>query len=430
MRVLVVGFGGREHALVWKLSQSAVVEKIIAAPGNAGIAEIAQCFPISALDHEGLKELCQKEEITLAVIGPESPLIAGVADTLREVGISVYGPSRRAAQIEGNKAYAKTLMQEEGIPTAEFEVFTRYELAKSYVYSEFAKGHQLVVKASGEAFGKGAIVCESKEEALNAVARMLLQKEFGSAGETIVIEKRLYGPEVSLQAICNGKDYLLLPSSRDYKSAYEGGKGPNTGGMGAYSPVEELSEEVQSKLGELFIRPVLEKMSREETPFIGTLYAGLMITEEGPKALEYNVRFGDPETQAILPRIENDFATLLENAACSRELPSLKVSPLACACIVIAIEGYPGEYPKGIELPDLSPLKDFLVFHAGTERKNNKLVNTGGRVLNIVGMGESPRDAADKVYNAIEGKFPKPWRYRKDIGTTAMENAVGLNRLR
>lgn len=428
MRVLVVGSGGREHALVWKLSQSDAVEKIIAAPGNAGIAEIAKCFPISAMDRECLKKLCQEEEITLAVIGPESPLIAGIADALREIEVSVYGPSQEAAQIEGNKAHAKTLMQEEGIPTADFEVFTRYELAKDYVYSEFAKGHKLVVKASGEAFGKGAIVCESKEEALNAVERMLLQREFGSAGETIVIEKRLYGPEVSLQAICNGIDYCLLPSSRDYKSAYEEGKGPNTGGMGAYSPVEELSEEIQNKLGELFIRPVLERMSRQGTPFIGTLYAGLMITQEGPKALEYNVRFGDPETQAILPRIENDLAILLDSAACERELPSLIVSPLACACVVIVAEGYPGEYPKGIELPDLSSLENFLVFHAGTERKNGKLVNTGGRVLNIVAMGESPMEAAAKIYDAIEGKFTKPWRYRTDIGSTAKESAVGLNR--
>jgi len=427
MKVLVIGSGGREHALVWKLSQSPVVEKLIAAPGNAGIAEIAKCFPIPATDKENLRELCRREGITLAVIGPESPLIAGVANTLREIGVSVYGPSRNAAQIEGNKAYAKTLMQEEGIPTAEFEVFTRYELAKDYVLAQFAKGHRVVVKASGEAFGKGAIVCDSKEEALNAVERMLLQKEFGSAGETIVIEKRLYGREVSLQAICNGKDYLLLPSSRDYKSAYEEGKGPNTGGMGAYSPVEELAEDILLQLGERFILPILNRMSREETPFIGTLYAGLMFTEEGPKALEYNVRFGDPEIQAILPRIENDLAALLENAAAGRELPPLMVSPSACACVVIAAEGYPGEYPKGIELPDLTPFENLLVFHAGTEKRNNKLVNTGGRVLDIVGMGKSPEEAARMVYDAIEGKFNKPWRYRKDIAIQTQTSIIGVN---
>ncbi len=415
MRVLVLGSGGREHALVWRLANSPSVEKVFAVPGNPGIAEIAETSALSLKDFGGIVSFCQKNRIDLVVPGPESLLIAGIADALREAGITVYGPSRQTAQLEGSKAFAKGLLARLGVPTAPFEVFSCYEEARRYIQEQFQQGHQLVVKVSGEAQGKGAFVCGKEEEALDAVERILVRREFGEAGDTVVIEQRLFGRELSLFAICQGEHYLLLPSAQDYKTLYEGGRGPNTGGMGAYSPVLEVEEHLP-EYARLVIDPILAEFRRQGTPYVGTLYAGLMLTDEGPRVLEYNVRFGDPETQVVLPRLRGDFGELCFRAGKQQPLPPIGVEDTACVGVVISAPGYPGTYEQGIPLPPLDFGEGFLVFHAGTRYENGRLVSSGGRVLTVV-CCDSQRDlAVSRLYSAVEKRFGAPWHFRRDIG--------------
>ncbi|MCH8273216.1 MAG: phosphoribosylamine--glycine ligase [Armatimonadetes bacterium] len=426
MNVLVVGSGGREHALAWKLAQSPSVERVLAAPGNPGIAQVADLHDTDATDFDAIGRICREESVDLVVVGPERPLIAGLADRLAESGCSAYGPSAAAAQIEASKAFAKRLMTEAGIPTARFETLTDFAAAKEYVESEHEAGRQVVVKASGEAFGKGAIVCDTAAEAIAAAERMLVREEFGEAGRTVIVEERLFGRELSLLAVCNGKEYRLLPAAQDYKAAYDGGRGPNTGGMGSYSPVAWIPQDEVEQLAETFIAPVLRVMEAQGTPYIGTLYAGLMVCEDGPRALEYNVRFGDPETQAILPLLESDLGELLLAAALGMPLPQITVSPEACVVVVIAANGYPSTYETNMELPDLDVGPDVILFHAGTATRGGKLVNSGGRVLNIAKIARDASTAARGAYEAIIGRFQEPWRYRTDIGRQATLTAPRL----
>ncbi|GIV03490.1 MAG: phosphoribosylamine--glycine ligase [Fimbriimonadales bacterium] len=418
MRVLVLGGGGREHALAWRLAQSESVEEVFALPGNPGIAECAHLVEGDPLDANTVLQVVQDNGIDLTVVGPEAPLLEGVADLLRDAGRLVYGPNQRPAQIEGSKAFAKQLMAEEGVPTADFAVCTTVEQADEAMERLWLP-EGIVVKASGAALGKGAIVCDSQDEARRAARRMLVDREFGEAGATIVVEQRLNGRELSLFAVCNGQDYVLLPTAQDYKRAEDGDRGPNTGGMGAFSPVEDISDETLQDLAETFIRPVIKRLAKDGTPYIGTLYAGLMLTADGPFALEYNARFGDPETQCVLPRLKGDFARLLESAAAGRPMAPLETDSRHAVVVVVAARGYPGSYPKGLPLPSLSLAGDnMLVFHAGTRFDGERIVSAGGRVLNVVCLAEERAKAAAAIYEALAG-LGEEWHYRKDIGRTS-----------
>lgn len=413
MNILLVGSGGREHALAWKLSQSA---KVFCVPGNPGIAEVAEIRQGSIADGARLFQICREDSIDLVVFGPERPLIAGMPDILRDAGILVYGPSAQCAKIEGSKAFAKKLMTEIGVPTAQYQEFNDFNSAKVYIKSQYAAGRELVVKASGEVLGKGAIIANDEDHAIEAARRMLVEREFGEASEVIVIEERLKGREVSLIAICSGANYRVMPSAQDYKAVFDGGVGPNTGGIGAISPAPWIDEKLFISWGGLFIEPILQYFEEAGTPYIGTLYAGLMVTSQGPKALEYNARFGDPETQAVLPRIKSDLAEILMRAAQGRNLPEFEVSRSASATVVIAANGYPGEYQTGIPIPDLGALRHVIQFHAGTARTNSQLVSAGGRVLNLTALAKDVETAARIVYESIDDKFDTRWHYRRDIG--------------
>ncbi|MEO7454020.1 MAG: phosphoribosylamine--glycine ligase [Fimbriimonadales bacterium] len=412
MRVLVVGSGGREHALAWKLKISPTVESVYAVPGNPGIEQIAEILPVDVYDFFALNDAAMERHIDLVVVGPEKPLCAGLADFMDHTGIPVFGPSQACAQIEGSKAFAKQLMADEGIPSARFRSFTQAPEAREYLRKEWGEGRKVVVKASGEALGKGAILPDTADEACDAVDAMLVRNEFGEAGKTIVIEERLHGEELSLMAICNGRDYRLLPAARDYKKVNDGDTGPNTGGMGAVSPIEVPNLE---ELGEKFVRPVLDRFLRDGTPYVGALYPGLMLTDSGPKCLEYNCRFGDPETQCVLPRLGGDLAQILLRAARGQDLHETIVSADACISVVIASKGYPGKFEKKVPLPDLSS-DNVYVFHAGVSELNGELVSSGGRVLTISATAPAVHEAREKAY-AFASRFNDgPWHYRRDIG--------------
>lgn len=413
MRVLVVGSGGREHALAWKLAQTCDVYCV---PGNPGISETASLREGSAEDPDRLEAICREDEIDLVVFGPERPLIAGVGDHLRAEGYAVFGPSAYCAQIEGSKSFAKRMMIEQGIPTARYRDFSDFNEAREYIDSEYAAGREVVVKASGEALGKGVIIPGDEAEAVSAAKAMLVDRSLGDAGQVIVVEERLVGQEVSLIAICNGSDYLVLPSAKDYKAVFDGGLGPNTGGMGAISPSPDIDEAAFLSWGELFIRPILESFAASGNRYMGTLYAGLILTEEGPKALEYNARFGDPETQAIMPRVRGDLGEILYLAAEGKPMPNLEVGPECCATIVLSARGYPGKYEKNIPLPEIKSSEKVIIFHAGTSLVNGHVVSTGGRVLNVTGLALEPKEAVEMAYGTIDDKFDERWHYRKDIG--------------
>jgi phosphoribosylamine--glycine ligase len=414
VNVLVLGSGGREHALAWKLAQ-AESARVFALPGNPGIENAAACIQGDPMDFDGVANACKSRKIDLVVVGPENPLIAGITDHLTRRGLLVFGPSKACARIEGSKAFAKAFMRECGIPTADFETFADQQPALDFAVHKLRSEGGVVVKADGQALGKGVFVCDSFEQTREAVRAILVEKRFGDAGSGVVVESRLSGTELSLIAVCSGTEYRLLPVCRDYKRALDGDRGPNTGGMGAVSPLEKISTQTASELGERFIAPVLRRMEAEGTPYCGALFAGLMLTDSGPFALEYNCRFGDPETQAAMLRIESDFAQLLAAAARSEPLPEIQVSDHASVVVVIAAKGYPGDYAKGIPIPDLA-MSGVEVFHAGTNRRGSQLVSSGGRVLNVGALGASVEQAAKKVYNTIAGRFGSEWQYRSDIG--------------
>ena len=405
MKVLVVGSGGREHALAWKLAQSPAVEELHAAPGNPGIARLGECHPIRAEDGESLLALARTLDVDLVVIGPEAPLVAGVADELRLGGVAVFGPSAAAAQIEGSKEFAKEVMRAAGVPTAETMSVARTPCA---------------VKADGLTGGKGVFICRTQEEldsALHAVATF---------GDQFVIEELLEGEELSLFALVDGANVLPLPESRDYSRVGDGDIGPNTGGMGSYSPVPELSESQIAELVDSVHRPVVEEMAARGTPFIGCLYAGLMLTPDGPRVLEFNCRFGDPESQAILPRIEGDLAKALA-AAAAGDLGEVElgVSDAATVSVALAAGGYPELRDAGspIEGVEAAEADGALVFHAGTASRNGRLVTSGGRILNVTGIGKTLEEARARAYAACERISFSGARYRRDIAAKAVNVA-------
>lgn len=419
MRILVVGSGGREHALAWKLSQSPLCEALFALPGNPGIALVATLIPGDIMDFGHVADVCGDNRVDLVVVGPEAPLTAGLADFLSERGFPVFGASKFCAQLEGSKLFAKNLMRELGIPTASFATFSDAARANEYLRDQFRTCRSIVVKASGEALGKGVVIANSLQEAEAAVHAMMVDKVFGDAGNEIVVESKLEGSELSLIAICSGTEYRVLPVAQDFKRALDGDQGPNTGGMGAISPVRSISESETQKLAETFIAPILNHFASANHPYCGALFAGLMTTESGPFCLEYNCRFGDPETQAAMLRIENDFADLLNHAATNQQLPQISVSPLASAVVVIAADGYPGVYAKGLPIPTTN-FENTITFHAGTKCTGNAVESSGGRVLNICANGVTVEDACRTVYDAIKGRFGTEWHYRKDIGMAQM----------
>ena len=421
MKVLVIGSGGREHALVWKLAQSPKVEKIYGAPGNPGIAQIGECVNISPTDIKGLADFAEKEGVDLTVVGPEAPLVAGIVDEFESRGLKIFGPSKEAAKLEGSKAFSKEMMKKYGVPTADFEVFDDPEKAKEYIKE---KGAPIVVKADGLAAGKGVVVARNVEEALEAIDKIMIEKVFGDAGNRVVVEDCLFGEEASYLVVTDGENFIPLATAQDHKAVFDGDKGPNTGGMGAYSPAPVLSEEMEKEVQERVIKPILRGMKEEGHPFKGILYAGLMITEEGPKVLEFNVRFGDPEAQVILRRLKTDLVDVCQSVIEGNLIDSLEWIPETAICVVLASKGYPGKYEKGkviIGIEEAEKIDNVVVFHAGTAIKDGKLVTNGGRVLNVTALGKDIVEARENVYKAIEKIHFDGMHYRKDIGLKALK---------
>lgn len=423
MKVLVIGAGGREHSLVWKIRQSPRVDELYCAPGNAGIAEIARCVPIASEDIDALLAFARDEGIGLTVVGPEQPLIAGIVDVFQEHGLRIFGPTRQAAMIEGSKAFAKELMKQHGIPTAFFSTFTDPEEAKRYITEV---GAPIVVKADGLCAGKGVIVCQTLKEALDAVDLIMVNESFGDAGAQIVVEEYLQGEEASFIAFTDGTHVLPLASSQDHKPVFDGDKGPNTGGMGAYSPAPVVTEALCREVMEEVMKPAVAAMAEAGRPYRGALYAGLMIDETGKvKVLEFNARLGDPEAQPLMVRLKSDIVPVLE-AVVDGDISgiSLDWDPRPAVCVVMASKGYPRSYRSGMEIQGLElarAMPDTVVFHAGTRRENGRLVTAGGRVLGVTCLGETIRDAIDKAYRAVESIAWDGVHYRKDIGRRALD---------
>jgi phosphoribosylamine--glycine ligase len=421
MNVLVVGGGGREHALVWKLAQSPRVTRIYAAPGNAGTEELAHNVGIEADNVEGLLAFAEAEKIGLTVVGPEAPLVAGIVDRFRARGLRVFGPSAAAARLEGSKAFAKAKMREFGVPTGDYREFTDADSARAYVRE---KGAPLVVKADGLAAGKGVIVAHTVEEALRGVEAILVEGIFGDAGRTVVVEEFLEGEEASFLAFCDGTTVLPMASTQDHKAVFDGDRGPNTGGMGAYSPAPVLSPELFEAAVDTVMRPMVEGMAAQGTPYVGVLYGGLMVRDGQLQVLEFNCRFGDPECQPIVMRMQGDLLPVLEACIDGRlEHVKLEWDPRAAVCVVMASEGYPGAYPKGVEIRGLekaSRLPDTAVFHAGTRRSNGRIVTSGGRVLGVTALGNDIGQAIERAYTAVGAVSWPGAHYRTDIGRKAL----------
>ncbi len=417
MNVLVIGSGGREHALCWKLAQSPRVTRVFAAPGNGGTAREAVNVPVRDDDVEGLVALAKKENVGLVVVGPEAPLVKGISDAMAQAGIPCFGPSAFAAQLEGSKAFSKRVMRAAGVPTADFEVFDDPEAARAYIRG---KGAPLVVKADGLAAGKGVVVARTADEALEAVDDMMVKKSFGAAGATVVVEDALIGEEASFLAFCDGENYALLPSAQDHKAVGEGDTGPNTGGMGAYSPAPVLPSEKYAETAELVIRPILRHLKAQGHPFRGVLYAGLMFTAQGPMVLEYNVRFGDPECQPLLMRLDGDLLDILFACVEGKLTPDIVgVKPETALCVVIAAPGYPGAYPKGMEITGLDEadaLPGVKVFQAGTAVRDGHTVTSGGRVLGVTALGATLAEAKAKAYEGVARVGFEGAYFRRDIG--------------
>lgn len=423
MRVLIIGSGGREHALSWKIARGGKAERIYCAPGNGGTAQEGENIPLKDSDVAGLVAFAKENAIDFVIPGPELPLTLGVVDAMRQAGVRCFGPSQWCAQLEGSKAFAKDIMQKAGVPTAACGVFTELEAARAFVEE---KGAPIVIKADGLAAGKGVIVAQTREEALDALDR-IMGGVFGEAGSRVVIEEFLVGEEVSLLAFCDGTTALPLPSAQDHKAVFDGDTGPNTGGMGAYSPAPILPDTDLEKMADLAIRPILKEMARQGHPFTGILYAGLMMTEDGPKVLEYNVRFGDPECQPLLMRLESDLLDVM-GACIDGRLADVKLAlrPESSLGVVIAAEGYPGDYPKGMEIKGIDvvdALPDTKVFQAGTKREGSRTLSSGGRVLCVTALGNGLVEAQKRAYEAVAKIDMDKSQHRSDIG------AKGLRRL-
>jgi phosphoribosylamine--glycine ligase / phosphoribosylformylglycinamidine cyclo-ligase len=413
MKLLVIGGGGREHALVWKLSQSQKVERIFVAPGNGGTAlDKSENIAIQSSDVEGLVNFATENKIDFTVVGPEEPLSLGVVNTFQKANLKIFGPTRNAARLETSKVFAKNLMMFSGIPTASSMTFQQEQQANAYIDEQ---NKPLVVKASGLAAGKGVIVCDNAEEAKVAVKRILVDKEFGDAGRQLIIEERLTGKEVSVLAFCDGKTVKLMPPVRDHKRVFDNDEGPNTGGMGAFTPLPDVDTKMLERIRKNVLEPTVTAMNAQGTPYSGVLYAGIMLTSDGPKVLEFNCRFGDPETQVILPLLKNDLLEVL--LACldgTLDKVNLEWRKEACVTVVAASKGYPGDYPKG--LPISLPVTNELIFHAGTVEKNHEILTSGGRVLAVTSLGSSLEEARDNAYDTLAAIHFDGMHYRRDIG--------------
>ncbi len=421
MKVLVIGSGGREHALVWRLAQSSPVPALYAAPGNPGMARHARLVPVKADALDELVAFAEKERIDLTVVGPELPLILGIADRFSAKGLSIFGPSESAAALEGSKAFAKTLMAKHGIPTARFQTFRDSASARKFARE---LGAPLVVKADGPAAGKGAIVCRTLEEADRAIALCLEERAFGRSGEQVVVEEFLVGEEASFFALTDGETALFLGTAQDHKTVFDDDQGPNTGGMGAYSPAPIVDASVHDQVMKTIIHPTVRAMAAEGRPYRGVIYAGLMLTREGPKVLEYNCRFGDPEHQVIMPRLQDDPLPLLHAVARGERLPkSVRWRQEAAVCVVMASGGYPGEYQTGkpiAGIEDAEKLPGVTVFHAGTALRDGQLVTAGGRVLGVTAIGADIKAAIGRAYEAAGKICFEGMHFRKDIGRKAL----------
>ncbi|MBT9439307.1 MAG: phosphoribosylamine--glycine ligase [Desulfobacterales bacterium] len=422
MKVLIIGGGGREHALVWKIAQSPKVKKIYCAPGNAGIADLATCLPINSGDINKLVEFAKKEKIDLTIVGPEDPLCNGIVDIFEKEGLKVFGANQKAVEIESSKSFAKDLMNKYGINTAAGKTFTSYKKAEDYIRKT---GAPVVVKADGLAAGKGVIVCETVSKAIDALKLIIKKRAFGDAGNKVVVEECLTGEEASFLAFTDGKNLLPLPSSQDHKAIYDNDQGPNTGGMGAYSSAPIIDRYMHKKIMEEVMMPTIQAMASEGRPYKGVLYAGLMIDKDRIKVLEFNARFGDPEAQPLLMRIKNDIVPIMEaTIEGTLDKCKLEIDDRATVCVVMASKGYPGSYKKGIPisgLKDVKRMKDVVVFHAGTDKKDKKIVTNGGRVLGVTALGNSVKKAISRAYMAASRITWDGVYYRKDIGQKALK---------
>ena len=419
MKILIIGGGGREHAIAWKAAQSSRVEKIYCAPGNAGISQIAECVPIGVMEFDRLLEFAKEKEIDLTIVGMEDPLVGGIVDRFEEAGLRIFGPRKNAAILEGSKAFSKNLMKKYGIPTAAYETFTEPEAALSYL--ETAK-FPSVLKADGLAQGKGVLICKTKEEAKEGVQTLMLDKKFAEAGNEIVAEEFLTGREVSVLSFVDGNTIRIMTSAQDHKRAMDGDQGLNTGGMGTFSPSPFYTEEVDAFCKKYIYQPTVDAMKAEGRPFKGIIFFGLMLTPEGPKVLEYNARFGDPETQVVLPRLENDIVDLFE--ACidgTLDQTELKFdNSRATVCVMLASAGYPLEYKKGLPITGLERfegLDGYYVFHSGTKLDGEgRIVTNGGRVLGVTANGATLKEARENAYRAAEWVNFENKYMRRDIG--------------
>ena len=421
MHVLVIGSGGREHALCWGVARSSLATRLSCCPGNGGIANLAECVDISVEDFDDIVAHCHQETVDFVIVGPEVPLVGGLVDRLEQEGILAFGPNRRAAILEGSKVFTKSLCRKHNIPTAAYGVFQDIDEARAYIQD---RGAPIVVKADGLAAGKGAIVCETTEEALSA-AENVLGGQFGDAGKEIVVEQFMVGEEASFFALCDGRNALPLATAQDHKAVFDDDKGPNTGGMGAYSPAPVMTEEMRQKTMERIILPTMRAMEQDGRSFKGVLYAGLMITDRGPQLIEYNVRFGDPECQVLLARWQSDpLAALI--AAAKGQLAGYEVtwSERAAITVVMAAKGYPGEYAKGSEIRGVEAAEAAIgvsVLHAGTVRDGDRLLANGGRVLGVTAQGADIREARDRAYQGVDAIDWPDGFYRRDIGWRALD---------
>ncbi len=420
MKVLVIGSGGREHALIWKLKQSPGITKLYCAPGNGGICGNVTCVPIPSNDVTALKRFAQAESMDLTVVGPEEPLTLGIADEFGKSGLPIFGPTARAAEIEGSKAFAKSLMKKYGIPTAEFEVFQDENSALRYVN---LLDRPCVVKADGLAAGKGVIICDGKEDAAEAVRNMMGRKCFGLAAERLVIEERLQGEEISVFALTDGEDYVLLPAAQDHKRALDHDRGKNTGGMGSYAPVPHIPASLTETVERTVIQPVIRAMKSEGRTYQGVLYCGLMLTDHGPKVIEFNCRFGDPECQTLMPLIGNDLLELLTGVSRGNlKTVRMRFNPLSCVCVTLASGGYPDHYEKGkiiTGIPEPLPPQT-MIFHAGTQKTPEALITSGGRVLGVTSWAADLPAALRQAYELAGMIRFDGMHFRTDIGAKAI----------
>lgn len=417
MKILVVGGGGREHAIVWKLKQSPLADKIYCAPGNAGISELAECVPIGAMEFEKLINFVKQNDIDYTIIGMDDPLAGGIVDAFERENLKVFGPRQNAAILESSKAFSKDLMKKYHIPTAQYETFDDYESAKAYLQKQKMP---VVLKADGLALGKGVLICKTMQEAQKGLQEMMHEHKFGSAGNTVVIEEFLEGPEVSVLSFCDGKTVVPMVTAQDHKRAFDGDKGLNTGGMGTFSPSKFYTEEIAQECMKTIFQPTVDALIKENRPFVGIIYFGLMYTKEGMKVIEYNARFGDPETQVILPRLKTDLLEIM--LACTNgtlDKMNIEWYNNAAVCVVLASGGYPVSYEKGYEITGLDKIvkqENVIVFHAGTAEEDGKIVTSGGRVLGITGIGNTIDEAIQTAYEGVEIVNFEKKHFRTDIG--------------